>query len=82
MGPSAIRSRERPPRQTAGQIELAKIFQNPAGLNAMGTNLYSLPTDASGPADSRKARGPEGLTELLPEGYTQEQSANVSVVIQ
>ena len=34
--------------QTAGQIQIAN-FQNPAGLNSMGNNLYT-PTDASGQA--------------------------------
>ena len=44
--PSATRSRTRPPRSRPGQIQLAN-FQNPAGLNSLGGNLY-LPTDASG----------------------------------
>jgi flagellar basal-body rod protein FlgG len=61
--------------QTAGQIELAN-FQNPAGLNALGSNLYS-PTDASGQPTVAKPGGPEGLGTLL-QGYTEQ--SNVSVV--
>jgi flagellar basal-body rod protein FlgG len=40
--------------QQAGQIQLAN-FQNPAGLNSLGNNLYT-PTDASGDAVGRRAR--------------------------
>jgi flagellar basal-body rod protein FlgG len=61
--------------QKAGQIELAN-FQNPAGLNALGTNLYS-PTDASGQPTVAKPGGPEGLGTLM-QGYTEQ--SNVSVV--
>ena len=61
--------------QTAGQIELA-IFQNPAGLNAIGGNLYT-PTDASGQPTVAKPGGPEGIGSLL-QGYTEQ--SNVSVV--
>lgn len=61
--------------QTAGQIELAG-FQNPAGLNALGSNLYA-PTDASGQPTVAKPGGPEGLGSLL-QGYTEQ--SNVSVV--
>jgi flagellar basal-body rod protein FlgG len=61
--------------QLAGQIQLAN-FQNPAGLNGLGRNLYS-PTEASGEATVANPGGQEGLGSLL-QGY-QEQS-NVSVV--
>lgn len=61
--------------QLAGQIQLAN-FQNPAGLNGIGNNLY-LATDASGEATVANPGGQEGLGTLL-QGY-QEQS-NVSVV--
>jgi flagellar basal-body rod protein FlgG len=61
--------------QKAGQIELAN-FQNPAGLNAMGSNLYS-PTDASGQPTVAKPGGQEGLGTLI-QGYTEQ--SNVSVV--
>jgi flagellar basal-body rod protein FlgG len=61
--------------QTAGQIELAN-FQNPAGLNAVGGNLFT-PTDASGQPTVAKPGGPEGLGTLM-QGYTEQ--SNVSVV--
>ncbi len=61
--------------QKAGQIQLAN-FQNPAGLNSLGGNLY-IPTDASGQANVGNPAGPEGMGSLI-QGY-QEQS-NVSVV--
>ena len=61
--------------QRAGQIQLAG-FQNPAGLNSVGRNLY-LPTDASGEPVVANPGGQEGLGSLL-QGY-QEQS-NVSIV--
>ena len=61
--------------QQAGQIQLAG-FQNPAGLNSIGRNLY-LPTDASGEPTVANPGGQEGLGSLL-QGY-QEQS-NVSIV--
>ena len=61
--------------QTGGQIQLAN-FQNPAGLNGLGGNLYA-PTDASGEPTVASPGGQEGLGTLL-QGY-QEQS-NVSVV--
>ena len=61
--------------QQAGQIQLAN-FQNPAGLNSLGRNLYS-PTDASGDATVGTPGGPEGLGALL-QGYTEQ--SNVSVV--
>ena len=61
--------------QTAGQIQLAN-FQNPAGLNSIGQNLY-LPTDASGDAVLGTAGGQEGLGTLL-QGYTEQ--SNVSIV--
>jgi flagellar basal-body rod protein FlgG len=61
--------------QTAGQIQLAN-FNNPAGLNAIGHNLY-MPTDASGDPTIGLPGGQEGLGALL-QGYTE--GSNVSVV--
>jgi len=61
--------------QTAGQIQLAN-FQNPAGLNSLGQNLYT-PTDASGDAVAGNPGGQEGLGTLL-QGYTEQ--SNVSIV--
>jgi len=61
--------------QLAGQLQLA-TFQNPAGLNSMGGNLY-LPTDASGQPNLGNPGGTTGQGTLM-QGY-QEQS-NVSVV--
>lgn len=61
--------------QTAGQITLA-IFQNPAGLNSIGSNLY-LPTVASGDPTVGLPGGTEGNGTLL-EGYLEQ--SNVSVV--
>jgi flagellar basal-body rod protein FlgG len=61
--------------QVAGQIQLA-TFQNPAGLNGIGGNLY-LPTDASGAATVGAPGGTTGAGTIM-QGY-QEQS-NVSVV--
>lgn len=61
--------------QVAGQIQLA-TFQNPAGLNGIGSNLY-LPTDASGAATVGAPGGTTGAGTVM-QGY-QEQS-NVSVV--
>src|SRR5437879_6460831 len=49
--------------QLAGQIQLAN-FQNPAGLNSIGRNLY-LPTDASGDPTAGNPGGQEGLGTLL-----------------
>src|SRR5438105_2633685 len=45
--------------QQAGQIQLAN-FQNPAGLNSLGGNLYT-PTDASGDPTVGNPGGQEGL---------------------
>lgn len=61
--------------QKAGQIQLA-MFQNPAGLNSLGSNLYT-PTDASGDPVVASPGGQEGLGTLL-QGYTEQ--SNVSVV--
>jgi len=61
--------------QLAGQIQLAN-FQNPAGLNSLGRNLY-IPTDASGDATVGNPGGQEGLGSLL-QGYTEQ--SNVSIV--
>ena len=67
------------PNQTAaqvvGQIQLAN-FPNPAGLNGLGSNLYS-PTDASGAATIGIPGGQEGMGTLM-QGYTEQ--SNVSVV--
>ena len=61
--------------QQAGQIQLAN-FQNPAGLNSNGNNLYT-PTDASGDPIVGQPGGQEGLGTLL-QGYLEQ--SNVSVV--
>ena len=61
--------------QTAGQIQIAG-FQNPAGLNSIGKNLYQ-PTDASGDPTVAAPGGQEGLGSLL-QGYTEQ--SNVSIV--
>jgi flagellar basal-body rod protein FlgG len=61
--------------QKAGQIQLAN-FQNPAGLNSLGRNLYSQ-TDASGQPIVGNPGGQEGLGTVL-QGYTEQ--SNVSVV--
>jgi flagellar basal-body rod protein FlgG len=61
--------------QLAGQLQLA-IFQNPAGMNSIGQNLY-LPTDASGDPIVAAPGGQEGVGTLL-QGYTEQ--SNVSVV--
>ena len=61
--------------QVAGQIQLA-TFQNPAGLNSLGSTLYQ-PTAASGDAQLGTPGGAEGVGTLL-QGYTEQ--SNVSVV--
>jgi flagellar basal-body rod protein FlgG len=61
--------------QQAGQIQIAS-FQNPAGLNSLGKNLYQ-PTDASGDATVATPGGTEGLGTLM-QGYTEQ--SNVSIV--
>ncbi len=61
--------------QQAGQIQLAN-FQNPAGLNGIGNNLYT-PTDASGEPTVGAPGGSEGLGSLM-QGYTEQ--SNVSIV--
>jgi flagellar basal-body rod protein FlgG len=61
--------------QIAGQVTLAN-FQNPAGLNSIGQNLF-LPTDASGAALVGPAGGTDGLGTIL-QGYTEQ--SNVSIV--
>jgi flagellar basal-body rod protein FlgG len=58
-----------------GQIQLA-TFQNPAGLNSLGGNLYT-PTDASGDATTGNPGGQEGMGALM-QGYVEQ--SNVSVV--
>jgi len=61
--------------QKAGQIQLAN-FQNPAGLNSLGKNLF-LPTDASGDAQIGVPGGAEGLGTLA-QAYVEQ--SNVDVV--
>jgi flagellar basal-body rod protein FlgG len=61
--------------QLAGQIQLAN-FQNPAGLNSMGRNLFT-PTDASGDPTVGTPGGQEGLGTIM-QGYLEQ--SNVSVV--
>jgi flagellar basal-body rod protein FlgG len=61
--------------QVAGQIQLA-LFQNPAGMNSIGGNLY-LPTDASGNPIVGVPGSQAGMGTLL-QGYTEQ--SNVSVV--
>ena len=61
--------------QKAGQIQIVG-FQNPAGLNSLGSNLYQ-PTDASGAPTVGIPGGQEGLGPLL-QGYTEQ--SNVSIV--
>ncbi len=61
--------------QQAGQIQIAG-FQNPAGLNSLGGNLYA-PTDASGDAVVDAPGGQRGLGSVL-QGYVEQ--SNVSVV--
>ena len=61
--------------QQAGQIQLAN-FQNPAGLNSLGGNLYA-PTDASGDPTVGTPGGQEGLGSVM-QGYVEQ--SNVSIV--
>lgn len=61
--------------QLGGQIQLA-TFQNPAGLNSLGRNLFT-PTDASGDAIIGAPGGQEGIGTLL-QGYLED--SNVSIV--
>jgi flagellar basal-body rod protein FlgG len=61
--------------QQVGQIQLAN-FVNPAGLNSIGGNLYTV-TDASGDAIVGLPGGAEGNGTIL-QGYTEQ--SNVSVV--
>jgi flagellar basal-body rod protein FlgG len=60
--------------QQAGQIQLAS-FQNPAGLNSIGKNLYQ-PTDSSGDPTVGPPGGSEGLGTLM-QGYTEQSNVNV-----
>ncbi|MSV30268.1 MAG: flagellar basal-body rod protein FlgG [Bryobacterales bacterium] len=61
--------------QLAGQVQLAN-FQNPAGLNSIGKNLFT-PTDASGEPTVGNPGGQEGIGSIL-QGYLEQ--SNVSVV--
>jgi flagellar basal-body rod protein FlgG len=61
--------------QIAGQIQLAN-FTNPAGLNSIGSNLFTQ-TDASGDPTVGNPGGQEGLGTLM-QGYVE--GSNVSVV--
>ena len=61
--------------QVGGQIQLAN-FQNPAGLNSMGGNLYT-PTTASGQPIVGNPGGSDGLGTLM-QGY--QEGSNVNVV--
>ncbi len=61
--------------QQAGQIQLAS-FQNPAGLNSLGGNLFT-PTDASGDPTVGVPGGQEGMGTVM-QGYLEQ--SNVSVV--
>jgi flagellar basal-body rod protein FlgG len=60
--------------QIAGQIQIA-TFQNPAGLNSLGNNLYS-PTDASGQPIVGNPGGSDGLGTLM-QGYQEQSNVNV-----
>lgn len=60
--------------QQAGQIHLAN-FQNPAGLNSIGANLY-LPTDASGDAIVG-VPGDQGGTGTLLQNHLEQSNVNV-----
>jgi flagellar basal-body rod protein FlgG len=60
--------------QNGGQIQLAS-FQNAAGLNSIGRNLFT-PTDASGDPTVGNPGGQEGLGPLL-QGYTEQSNVNV-----
>jgi flagellar basal-body rod protein FlgG len=61
--------------QQAGSIEIA-MFQNPAGLKALGNNLFQ-PTEASGDPITGLPGGQEGLGTLR-QGFLE--NSNVSVV--
>lgn len=61
--------------QKAGQIQLA-LFQNPAGLNSIGNNLYTT-TEASGDPQIAAPGSAEGLGTVM-QGYTEQ--SNVDVV--
>lgn len=61
--------------QKVGQIQLAN-FQNPGGLNSVGSNLF-LPTDASGDPQVGNPGGQEGLGTLA-QSYVEQ--SNVDVV--
>lgn len=60
--------------QTAGQIQIAN-FQNPAGLNSLGGNLYAA-TDASGQPIIGNPGGSDGLGTLM-QGYQEQSNVNV-----
>jgi flagellar basal-body rod protein FlgG len=60
--------------QSGGQIQIA-LFQNPAGMNSIGRNLYT-PTDASGDPTVGNPGGQEGMGTLL-QGYLEQSNVNV-----
>ena len=60
--------------QVAGQIQLAN-FQNPAGMNGIGSNLY-LPTDASGTPNVGAPGSSVGVGTLM-QGYQEQSNVNI-----
>jgi len=60
--------------QVAGQVQLA-TFQNPAGLNGIGSNLY-LPTDASGTATVGAPGSTTGAGTIM-QGYQEQSSVSI-----
>ena len=60
--------------QQAGQVQLA-IFQNPAGLDSLGSNLFA-PTDASGEPTVANPGGQEGAGSLL-QGYLEQSKVSI-----
>jgi len=76
ISPDGTVSVTQPNQQSAaqvGNIEIAS-FQNPAGLNAIGRNLF-LPTDASGDPVSGKP-GEEGRGSLM-QAYLEQSNVNI-----
>jgi flagellar basal-body rod protein FlgG len=76
IGPDGTISVTQPNQKSAqqvGKIEIA-AFQNPAGLNAIGRNLF-LPTDASGDPVKGKP-GEEGRGSLM-QAYLEQSNVNI-----